>query len=105
MKVYGLKPKFLPLPEVCEEGGIGGTSKAIAMCDIPTGFAGLNGVTRWVVLDDGTPSQKVPPLLPIKLLKHLDTVHEAKYNRLTLREAGVTTILESLTLNTKPLLC
>ncbi len=87
---------FLPLPEVCEAGGIGGHAKALAICDIPTGIAGLNGLTRWVVLEESDPNQKVPPLLPIKLLKALDAVIETRTRKLTLRCAKVSTILEEV---------
>ena len=31
------------VPEVCEAGGIGGTSKVIAICEMPTGIIGVNG--------------------------------------------------------------
>ena len=69
----------------------------IAICDMPTGVAGLNGITRWAVLDDaGDPSRRTPPLVPIKLLKTLDTVHEAKHKKLIFREAGVIADLEEL---------
>ena len=76
-KCHGLRPAFLPLPEVCEAGGIGGAAKATAMCDMPAGFAGVNGMTRWVVLDE-EPDQKIPPLIPNKLLIHFDAVIEPK---------------------------
>ena len=75
--VHKLRPAFLPLPEVCEAGGIGGVAKPIAMCDIPTGIAGVNGLTRWVVLDE-EPGQKIPPLIPNKLLLQLDAVIESR---------------------------
>ena len=83
-KWHGLRPASLPLPEVCEAGGIGGAAKAIAMCDMPTGFAGVNGMTRWVVLDE-EPDQKIPPLIPNKLLISLDAVIEPRQKLLTLR--------------------
>ena len=93
---FHLQPVFQPLPEFCEAGGIGGAAKPLAICDIPTGLAGIDGLSRWVVLDDPHPDHRTPPLLPIKLLKALDAVHESKYARLTLREANVTVQLASL---------
>ena len=46
MALHGLRPVFRKMPEICEAGGIGGTSKAIAMVDMPTGIAGQDGSTR-----------------------------------------------------------
>ena len=68
---------------------------------MPTGLAGLNGITRWAILDDEgdhmcDPARRTPPLLPIKLLKALDAVHESKYKKLIFREAGVIADLEEL---------
>ena len=93
---YKLQPAFLPLPESREAGGIGGTQKIVAICDMPTGLAGLNGITRWAVLDEPDTKQRVPPLVPIKLLKMLDAVHEPKHLKLTLREANKVAHLEEL---------
>ena len=94
-KCHNLQPVFHTLPDSCEAGSIGGNAKVLAICDMPTGIGGLNGITTWVVLDE-LPGQPVPPLLPIKLLKMLDAVHEPKYHMLTFREAGVQVELESL---------
>ena len=94
-KCHGCQPVFYPLPHI-ETGGIGGAAKAIAICDMPTGLAGLNGITRWAILDEKDPGQRVPPLISIKLLKLLDAVHEPKCKKLTLRDAGVTVLLEEL---------
>jgi len=93
---HSLKPVFQPLPETCEAGGIGGAAKPIGLCDIPTGIAGLNGLTRWVILDDSDTPNKYPPLLPIKILKLLDAVLEPAQKRMTLRTAGLCTQLEEL---------
>ena len=74
---HNLQPQYLPLPNVCETGGIGGASEVLRMCDMPVGIAGLNGVSRWVVIADPINSP-VPPLIPINLMKQLDCVHEVK---------------------------
>ena len=87
---------FLPKPEVCEAGGIGGSATIVAIAQMPTGIASLNGITQWVVIDDSSPDTRIPPLVPIKLLKALDSVHEAKTKRLTLREGGVSVDLVEL---------
>ena len=70
--VHKKMPVFQPLPNECQTSGIGGGAKVLAICDMPTGLAGLNGVTRWVVVQDPSQDQAVPPLIPIKLLKMLD---------------------------------
>ena len=49
---FKLRPAFLPIPDQATAGGIGGSAKISAMCDMPAGLAGANGLTRWVVLDD-----------------------------------------------------
>ena len=67
-----LMPVFQTLPTCCQSSGIGGGAKVLALCDMPTGLAGLNGVTRWAVVEDPSEDQRVPPLIPIKLLKMLD---------------------------------
>ena len=68
----------------------------IALCDMPTGIGGLNGLTRWAVLDEHDASKRVPPLIPNKLLKVLDAVIEPKHCKMTLREANLEVELEEL---------
>ena len=87
---------FRQVPSQAEAGGIGGSAKVIAVCEMPCGIAGLNAFTSWVVLDEADPDQRVPPLLPINLLKGFDAVHEPKHCKLTFRDRGVSTILEEL---------
>ena len=94
--VHGLQPSFLPLPEHAEAGGIGGQAKVLAVCMMPTGLAGVNGVSRWVILDEPDSKQNIPPLIPITLLKELDAVIEPRERRLTLRFSGSVTKLEEL---------
>ena len=63
---------------------------------MPTGLAGVDGLSRWVDLDEPDPKRRVPPLIPITLLKELDAVIEPKEKRLTLRLKGSVTELEEL---------
>ena len=84
-KIHNLQPMFLELPERAEAGGIGGAAKVLAMCIMPTGLAGVNGVSQWVVLDEPDPKHRVPPLIPINMLKDLDAVIEPRQKKLTLR--------------------
>ena len=91
--VHGLQPLFRPVPERAEAGGIGGQAKVLAVCIMPTGLAGVNGVSKWVVLDEPDPNHRVPPLIPITLLKELDAVIEPKEKRVTLRFTGSVTEL------------
>ena len=93
---FGLQPVFLPMPERCEAGGIGGQAKVVGLCDMPTGIAGINGITRWAILDEPDDSQKVPPLLPNKLFKALDAVIEPKHSRMTLRDYNAAAYVEEL---------
>ncbi len=93
---FDLKPMFRQVPVHAEAGGIGGAAKVVAVCEMPCGIAGMNALTTWVVLDEPDDSQRVPPLLPIRILKDLDAVHEPKHCKLTLRMPGVTTILDEL---------
>ena len=79
---FDLKPMFRQVPSQAEAGGIGGSAKVIAVCEMPCGIAGLNALTSWVVLDESDPDQRVPPLLPINLLKIFDAVHEPKHCKL-----------------------
>ena len=66
---------FLLLLDKVDCGGIGGNAKVLAIVDVPKGFVGVNGLTRWAVVEDKSMEAKVPPLIPIKLLKDLDVVH------------------------------
>ena len=43
---YELQPVFLPLPDKVDCGGIEGNATVLAIVDVPTGFAGVNGLTR-----------------------------------------------------------
>ena len=43
---------FLPIQPHMKTGGIGGAATPVAVCDMPMGLAGINGVTRWLVLDE-----------------------------------------------------
>jgi hypothetical protein len=97
-KLYNLRPRYIPLPKICEAGGIGGAAKAVALCDVPTGLASLSGITRWLVTEDPNSNEKAytPPLMPIKLLKDLDAIIEPKTKKMTFRSAGVFTNLEDL---------
>jgi len=92
---FGRQPVFIPLRETCEAGGIGGSARPIGLCFVPTGIAGVNGITRWCILHEEK-DEKIPPLLPIKLLKALDAVVEPAKKRMTLREANAWTELEEL---------
>ena len=85
--VHKLKPRFISLPPHCEAGGLGGSAKPIILADVPTGLASVNGVSRWLVVEDTSMENRVPPLIPIKLLKHLDSVIETKAGLITLRIA------------------
>ena len=58
---HGRQPVFIPLPETCEAGGIGGSARPIGLCFVPTGIAGVNGITRWCILNEEE-DQKMPPL-------------------------------------------
>ena len=62
---------------------------------MPTGLAGANGLTRWVVLDEAE-GQRIPPLIPNKLLIHFNAVLEPRQKLLTLRDLGTRTTLEEL---------
>ena len=70
-KLFGLRPAFLPLTEGDRTGGIGGAASVVARCDMPTGIAGVNGLTRWMILDDPG-EEKIPPCVPNTLLIKLD---------------------------------
>ena len=93
--VHKLRPGFLPIPQKATAGGIGGDAKILAVCDMPTGLAGANGLTRWVVLDEAE-DQRIPPLIPNKLLIHFNAVLEPKQKLLTLRDLNTRTTLEEL---------
>ena len=82
---HGLVPAYLTLPQKCEAGGIGGQARPIILADMPTGFAGCNGVTRWVVVEDTDPNNATPPLIPNRILKRLDASNEPGRNQVTLR--------------------
>ena len=69
--VHGLKLRFISLPPHCEAGGLGGSAKPIILADVPTGLASVNGVSRWLVVDDTSMEFRVPPHIPINLLKHV----------------------------------
>ena len=58
-KLFGLRPAFLPLNEGDRTGGVGGAARVVARCDMPTGIAGVNGLTRWMILDDPE-GEKIP---------------------------------------------
>ena len=98
--VHKLMPVFQARPTCCETSGIGGGAKVLALCDMPTGLAGLNGVTRWAVVEDPSENQRVPPLIPIKLLKMLDGRHEFKAAKLFLRNDGVEVVANLTNLET-----
>ena len=46
--VFRLRLVLQELPEICDVGCIGGTAKALAICDILTAILGING-TYWVL--------------------------------------------------------
>ena len=83
---YGLRPVFLPLPHDCRTGGIGGAATPLAVCDMPMGLAGTNGVMRWFVLEEPDGVIGTPPLVPNGLFIHLDVVIEPKRKKVTFRE-------------------
>ena len=99
--VHKRMPVFQTLPTWCQTSGIGGGAKVLAICDMPTGLAGLNGITRWAVVEDPSKDQAVPPLIPIKLLKMLDGRHEFKAARLHLSHAGVKVVADLTNLETE----
>ena len=82
---YGLRPVFLPLPPDCRTKGIGGAATPLAVCDMPMGLAGTNGVMRWLVLEEPDGVIGTPPLVPNGLFIHLDAVIEPKQKRVTFR--------------------
>ena len=50
----------------------------IGLGDMPVGIGGLNGLTRWAIIDEPDPDKRIPPLIPDKLLKMFDAVLEPK---------------------------
>ena len=83
-KLFGLRPAFLPLNDGDRTGGIGGAANAVARCDMPTGIAGINGLTRWMILDDPE-EERIPPCVPNTLLMQLDACVEPARNKVTFR--------------------
>ena len=94
---FQLQPVWLPMPEIMDAGGIGGSAKTVGLCDMPTGIAGVSTVSRWVILEDPPREERrTPPLIPITLLKRLDAVHDIGRKRLLLRKAKTSTICEEV---------
>ena len=93
---FGLKCYYWPLPPGACAGGVGGKSRVLAMADVPIGIAGTNGLERWLVLDDDEADLSCPPLVPNRLLIHLDSIIEPKWDRMTLRGVGSQTKLVRL---------
>ena len=79
---YGLRPAFRPVPPNSSAHGVGGGSEVLILCDIPVGVAGCNGLQQWAVVRDPSPSNRVPPLLPIGTMKKIGSLHDAESRKL-----------------------
>ena len=93
--LYRLQPRFIEHPHI-EAGGIGGSAKVLAVCEMPAGIGGVIGLTRWTVLEEPSLEARVPPLLPIKFLKAMDCAHYPKDKLLAMRAAQVEVELDEL---------
>ena len=93
---FGYKPLFRPMPRNAGANGVGGQQKALALCEVPIGFCGINGIEYFIVIADPSEDNSCPPLLPNRLLIDLDTVIEPKHDRLTCRFSGTQASLTRL---------
>ena len=97
---YGVQPRILNQP-LGHASGVGGDSKVLARCQMPTGIAGINGITTWLVLEE-TQENQIPALFPIDIMGDMDMVHEICDKRVNIRSyttkegKALTTQLEEL---------
>ena len=80
---YGVQPRILDQP-LGHASGVGGDSKVLARCQMPTGIAGINGITTWLVLEE-TQENQIPALFPIDIMGDMDMVHEISDKRVNIR--------------------
>ena len=85
-----MRPVFEEIPPDLVAGGIGGSAKTLGVAEVPIGMAGVCGTCRFVILEDPSPQNTTPPLIPINYLKTVDVVIRPKHEIMTLAEAGKT---------------
>ena len=92
----GLRLVFEEIPPDLVAGGIGGSAKTLGIAEVPVGMAGVCGTCRFVILEDPSPKNTTPPLIPINYLKTVDAVLRPKHELMTLAEDGNSTKLVSI---------
>ena len=72
--LHWLKPKYEEALPNLIDGGIGGSATTLAIAEVPIGMAGVCGTRKFVALEDPSPKNNTPPLIPINYLKTVDAV-------------------------------
>ena len=80
LKRHGLVPvDVTPSNMIATCGGIG-TAKVVQVLDLPAGIVGVNGVMRFLVLEEPMSAdgrkQFIPPLTPITIMRQLEQTSE-----------------------------
>ena len=76
---FGLQPLFQPVHPNMSAGGIGGGQDIVAVCTMPMGVAGAHGFMEWAVVEDPSPDDWTPALLPNPYLIQVDAAIEPKH--------------------------
>ena len=79
---YGIQPRFLHNPGGVA-AGVGGEVKVLAICQMPHGIAGINGISTWMVLDESE-IYGIPALFSIGLMSIYDMSHKINGAKVTI---------------------